>query len=178
VVRAVGRFGHTGALPALMALLDAEDEQLVSAAAESLDRITNAGLRQISEVPWAPGIEPPDGGPPPMRKVSTVIAERAPWEAWHARTRATFDPLLKLRGGIPFVPGMIADELESRETPPLRRAEAATELVVATGMGARFSTNDWVARQRSQLADLRAEVRSLGSSSGAWWFGGSSSSSR
>jgi hypothetical protein len=177
VVRAVGRFGHTGALPPLMALLDAEDEAVVSAAAESLDRITNAGLREISEVPWAPGVEPPDGGPPPMRKVSTVIAERAPWEAWYARARAMFDPLLKLRGGIPFVPAMIIDELESRDTPPLRRTEAAAELAFATGLGGRFSTNDWVARQRSQLADLRTELRTLGSSSGAWWFAGSSSSS-
>lgn len=178
VVRAVGRFGHTGAVPALIALLDSDDEDVVLAAAESLDRITNAGLRAVTEVPWAPGVEPPDGRPPPMRKVIQVIVARAPWEAWHARARSTFDPHLKLRGGVPFAPSMIVDELESRETPPARRAEAATELTLATGLGARFSTSDWVARQRTQLVDLRAEVRTLGSSSGAWWFGGSSSSSR
>jgi hypothetical protein len=175
--RSLGRFGHVGVLSALAVELDSKDEALVEAAAEALDRITGAGMRTNVEVPWNPGIEPPDGSPPPMRAVSAVVTDRLAWEQWLSRNTHRLDARAKLRGGAPFVPKMIVDELAARETPVHRRAEAAFELVVATGLGARFATDGWVEAQERKLAELDEEVRSFGVSPGAFWYGGAASTS-
>jgi uncharacterized protein (TIGR02270 family) len=171
-IRALGRFGHVETLPALMALLDAKEEDIVTAAAEALDFVTNAGLRETKQLPWTPGVDPPDGSPPPTRAVSVVIADRLAWERWYVRESARLDPRIKHRGGVPFTPSMIVAELAAATTPVPRRAEAALELVIATGVGTRFSTIDWVARQKRQLSELEGHVRSLGSTAGAWWYAG------
>jgi hypothetical protein len=176
-VRALGRYGHVDALGPLIALLDATDETVPIAAAEALDFITNAGLRETKDVPWTPGVVPPDGSPPPTRRVATVIVDRSAWESWHARARQRLDPRVKHRSGVPFTPSMIVDELAST-APPARRVDAALELVVATGAGARFSTTDWVGRQTQKLAELGEHVRSLGSAAGAWWYAGAGATSR
>jgi len=177
VVGALGRFGHVESLGPLIALLDSSDEAVALAAAEALDFITSAGLRETVQVPWTPGIEPPDGSPPPMRAVPRPIGDRLVWERWHAQARRHFDPRVKMRRGLPFAPAMIVDELES-SAPPRRRAEAALELVIATNVGTRFSTTDWVGRQKQQLSELRAHVRSLASSAGGFWFAGAAVTSR
>lgn len=177
VILALARHGHVDSLGALVALLDSNDEAVVPAAASALDFITSAGLRETVQVPWNPEVEPPDGSPPPMRAVQRPIVDRLAWERWHVQARRHLDPRVKLRGGRPFAPVMIVDELESTAPPP-RRAEAALELVIATGVGTRFSTADWVARQKQQLSEVRAHVRSLGSAAGGWWFAGASVTSR
>ena len=69
-------------------------------------------------------------------------------------------------------------ETALRPPAPERRAEAALELVIATNVGTRLSTTDWVARQKGQLSELRAHVRSLDSATGAWWFAGAAVTSR
>ncbi|MDB5216767.1 MAG: hypothetical protein JWO86_4694, partial [Myxococcaceae bacterium] len=176
-VRALGRHGSAALLPALLALLETEDAAVALAAAEALDFVTNAGLCETTQVPWIPGVTPPDGSPPPTRAVSTVIAARAPWEQWHARNGVRLDSLAKIRGGLPFLPSMIVDELDGPAL-PAQRAVAAFELVVATGVGARLSTTDWVARQKQHLGEVREHVRSLGSAAGAYWYAGSAVSER
>jgi hypothetical protein len=177
VVRALGRYGHPQVLPALIALLDSKDEALVPVVAETLDFVTNAGLRETVLVPWTPGVVPPDGSPAPARPVPVPIADRLAWEKWYAQAQNRLDPGVKLRGGLPFMPSMIADELESKTTESARN-EAALELVIATGVGTRLATNDWVARQKQQLSELRSHLRSLGSAAGAWWFAGAAVTSR
>ena len=72
---------------------------------------------------------------------------------------------------------MIVDELDGTAA-PARRIEAALELVVATGMGARLSTTDWVARQKQHLDEVREHVRTLGGAAGSYWFAGSAVSDR
>jgi hypothetical protein len=176
-VRALGRHGSAAVLPALLALLETEDAPLALAAADALDFVTNAGLRETTQVPWIPGAAPPDGSPPPTRAVSTVIATRGPWEQWYARNRVRLDSLGKIRGGLPFLPSMIVDELDG-PAPPAQRVVAALELVVATGVGARLSTTDWVARQKQHLGEVREHVRSLGGAAGSYWFAGSAVSER
>ncbi|MBX3259824.1 MAG: hypothetical protein KIS78_18195 [Labilithrix sp.] len=176
-IDALARHGHPDAASALIALLDSPDEGVAPAAAEALDLLTGAGLRETVQVPWTPGVAPPDGSPPPTRAVSKPIGDRLAWERWFATARGRLDPRAKLRGGLPFAPSMIVDELEST-APPARRSEAALELVIATGVGARFTTTTWVGRQRRELAELRAHVRSLGSAAGAWWFAGAAVTSR
>jgi len=149
----------------------------VAAAAEALDFVTNAGLRETVQVPWTPGVVPPDGAPPPTRAVTKPIVDRLAWERWLAQARRHLDPRVKLRAGLPFTPAMIVDELESTAT-PARRTEAALELVIATNVGTRFSTTDWVGRQKQQLSELRSHVRSFGSGAGGWWFAGAAVTSR
>lgn len=176
-IGALARHGHPDAVPALIALLDSADEGAAPAAAEALDFLTGAGLRETVQVPWSPGVTPPDGSPPPTRAVSTPIVDRLAWERWFATARGRLDPRVKIRGGLPFAPAMIVDELESKAA-PARREDAALELVIATSVGTRFATSGWVGRQLRELAELRAHVRSLGSAAGAWWFAGASLTSK
>ncbi len=170
-VRALGRHGSAALLPTLLALLETEDAPIALAAADALDFVTNAGLRETTQVPWTPGVTPPDGSPPPTRAVSTVILARVPWEQWYARNRVRLDAIGKLRAGQPFAPSMIVDELDGTAA-PARRIEAALELVVATGIGARLSTTDWVARQKQHLGEVREHVRTLGGAAGSYWYAG------
>ncbi|MFO0740578.1 MAG: hypothetical protein U0270_32075 [Labilithrix sp.] len=164
VVRAVARHGHADAVPALIALLDSKDEELVPVVAAALDFMTNAGLVETKQAKWSPETEA-------TRAVKTAIADRMAWERWYAAARARLDPRTKMRHGLPFTPGMIVAELEAAG-PAALRDEAALELVVATNAGLRFRTDDWVAKQRAQLSELRGLVASLGSIQGAWWYAG------
>ncbi|MBX3231400.1 MAG: hypothetical protein KIT84_10680 [Labilithrix sp.] len=175
MIQALARFGSAASLPALIALL--ANEELAPAAAAALDFITNAGLVETTEVPWTPGVEPPDGAPPPMRKVTIPIAEREPWETWYARVKSNFDPRLKLRHGVPFAPSMIVHELGANGAAEHREL-ACLELVVATGLGMRLSPSDWVAKQERQLGEIDSTLPSLGNTPGAWWFGGAAITNR
>jgi hypothetical protein len=178
VARGLGRFGHVAAIPQLIAWLSAEDDKLIPAAAESLDRITGAGLRETVEEPWEVELPPEakdmEGIPHPTRKVEKVVADKAVWQEWWDRESKRFEPRTKWRGGRPFAPLMIVDELEAKETPTARREDAALEVAIATGNTSRFSPSDWVARQRQHLADLRESVRELALPEGGWCYAGAS----
>ncbi len=175
VVRGLGRFGHVGALDALVGLLVSDNELVVEAAAEALDRITGAGLREIVEEPWEveipPEIDLTDVPPMPTRRVEKVIVDPATWQTWIRQNRARFDPKVRYRGGAPFFALHLVDELESKQTPPARRPEAALELWIASGIVSPFSPHDWVARQKGHLGELRARVSAAGLPVGEWMFG-------
>ncbi|HVJ88477.1 MAG TPA: hypothetical protein VM580_01660, partial [Labilithrix sp.] len=172
VVDALGRYGHVNVIPVLIETLASEDDEIVAAAATALDFITNAGLRETVQEPWAGEGAAPDDAPAATRPVSKPVKERLRWHEWHNEARGRLDPRLKLRAGRPFVPSMIVDELVST-APPARRADAALELVIATNVGTRFSTTDWCKRQKEQLSELGAHLRSLdASAAGAFWFAG------
>jgi len=173
LVRGLGRFGHAGATPLLVSLLGSDDEDIVAAAAEALDRITGAGLREIVEEPWE--VELPKeaeghGIPVPMRKVEKIVTAKEPWIDWLAENDRRLDRSLKYRAGVPFVPALIVAELEAKVTPPDRRFEAAEELAIVTGLRSRFAADDWVARQRSHLEELRGRVAGLGVTPGNWSY--------
>lgn len=175
LLRGLGRFGHAGSLGSLLTHLHHSDPEIVAAAAEALERITGAGLRETVEEPWPIDLPPEaeDVGaiPIPKRKVEKVIMTPEAWEAWVNQRSRDLREDIKLRAGVPFSPLHIVDELESRATPPDRRAEAALELALVTGIVSPFSPSDWVARQRRHLAALRAELTSERLSPGAWLFG-------
>lgn len=173
LLRGLGRFGHVESLGVLQNYLEHEDADVVAAAAEALDRITGAGLREAVEEPWEVELPPEaanaGGIAVPLRKVERIVLDPARWSAWlRDNTRRLDQKKLKTRGGVPFSPAQIVDELEARATPPQRREEAALELVLCTGLVSAFSPHDWVARQKQHLAELRAEVASLPFSPGAW----------
>jgi hypothetical protein len=178
LARALGRFGHVTMVPQLMAWLAADDDKLVPAAAEALDRITGAGLRETVEEPWdielPPEAQQMEGIPHPTRKVVKVVTDPPTWEGWWAREGARFEQMTKWRGGRPFAPIQIVDELEAKETPPDAREEAALEVAIATGVTSPFSPRDWVARQRRHLAELREVVRDRAFADGGWCYAGAS----
>jgi hypothetical protein len=172
LLRALGRHGSPRALDALVECLDAGEEN-AAAASEALYRITAAPLLETVEVPWAPGAEP--GAP--LRPVQQPSRDRALWSQWCGRNAARLDARARWRHGRPFELGMIVEELASAATPPAQRDDAATELAIAGGMGLRLRTDDWVARQNEQLADLDERVRSRAITSGAWCYAGAVSRS-
>jgi hypothetical protein len=153
------------------------DEALVEAAAESLDRITGAGLRIKIEEPWETGL-PPElrepaervGATKPMRIVEKVIVDPVPWETWMKSAVTALNAARKHRSGRPFSPLQVVDELESKTTPWQRRPDAAFELACILGTTSGFRTDDWVERQRLRLAELRGEIERLEPAQGAWWF--------
>jgi len=178
VARALGRFGHVGAIPTLIELL-AVGDAVAEAAGESLDRITAAGLREVVEEPWDTGLPPElreaaeaQGAPVPMRKVEKVILDPAQWNAWWREHYKLFDINKKYRAGVPFIPIHVIDELEAKSAPRSAREEATFELACILRDVLRFSPSDWVVRQQSQLAELRTLVNGLGGESGGWWFAG------
>lgn len=172
LLRGIGRFGHADALTPLVNYLYHDDAELVAAAAEALERITGAGLRETVEEEWEidlpPGAVEAGAAPVPTRKVDKVVVDPAAWTRWLERGTRRLDTRTKLRAGAPFSPLQIVDELESRATPPDRRGEAALELGVLTGIASPFSPDDWVARQRVHLADLRARAASPAAAQGVW----------
>ncbi len=174
LLRGLGRFGHAGVIPALADALAAGDEDLAAAAAEALDRITGAGLREIVEEDWEVELPPEAEGsgaiPVPKRKVERVVTDPARWSAWIADNAGALDPRRKLRAGGLFTPALVVDELEAGVTPPARRHEAALELYVVTGVASPFSPDDWVARQQEHLSALRSDVAARGLAPGAWPF--------
>lgn len=177
VARALGRFGHVSLIPLLIEMLSG-DEPVAEAAGESLDRITNAGLKEVKEEEWDVGLPPElksaaeaQGAPVPKRKVEKVILEREPWIAWWSKAYKLFDTGKKYRAGLPFQPIHVIDELEAKGTPVKGREQATFELSCLVRDLVRFRPDDWVARQKTQLADLRALIAPM-TESGAWWFGG------
>jgi len=176
VLRALGRFGHVQLVPVLIELLAIGDE-IAEGAAEALDRITAAGLREIVEEAWDVGI-PEDlrseaarvGAPIPKRKMNKVIVDPKEWQTWAQHSLASLDARLKHRAGRPFRPSHVIDELEAKETPPARRDDAAFELSCMMGVRLRFSTRDWVVRQQQHLVALRERCLALEGPEGAWWY--------
>lgn len=175
LLRALGRFGHVAALGALLRELGSGDDERVAAAAEALERITGAGMFEIVEEPWEVELPPEaaeaGGLPIPTRKVQKPIVDAARWEAWLRQNAGRLDDKTRWRGGRPFAPVAIVDELEAKPTPPARRPEAALELAIATSLVSAFAPDDWVARQKRHLAELREQVESLDYPAGTWSFG-------
>jgi hypothetical protein len=175
LVSGLGRYGHVSTIDPLIRLVGHEDEALGLAAAWSLERITGAGLFEIVEEPWdaARANDPAFAGKPvPMRKVKKPVRDVEAWRSWQRDRGKALDPLRKYRGGKLFQPSMIVDELEAESTPASARTEALREFRIATGSDTRFSTSDWVSRQRALLPILRDDARKTHGDAGAWFFAG------
>jgi hypothetical protein len=175
LLRGLGRFGHVELLGTLLNFLEHKDKDVVEAAAEALERITGAGLRETIEEPWEIELPPEatDAGgiPVPTRRVERIVTDPAPWSAWVRDKARRLDAKRKTRGGGPFTPPQIMTELEAKTTPLERREEAALELALVTGLRFQFSPHDWVARQRRHLSELRTRVAALAVEPGAWSYG-------
>jgi hypothetical protein len=167
LLRALGRHGDLRSVDVLIASLSA-DEPIVEAAAEALDRITGAGLREKAEVAWSTGAEPGSA----KRIVERPSRDPVLWSQWFGRSLRRLDPGAKLRQGKPFIATTLVDELASPATPAQRRDDAEAEISIVAGVTSRFRTDDWVARQQERLVDLRARVTSRSIPSGTWCYAG------
>ncbi len=173
LARGVGRFGHPGAIDALLGLVGRADAPVALAAAEALARLTGAGPRETVDEPWSIDL-PFEADAPvrvtrPTRRVTRAAADVAGWREALARLRLDAMPAQKLRGGVPFVPLAIVAELEAPETPPAGREEALRELGLVTGLASSLRTRDWVARQRREIVALRALVGAAVAAPGAFF---------
>lgn len=172
LVRAVGRAGDAASLAPLCALLTDEDEDVAGAAATALERITGAGMRETVEEPWELSLPPAARElgplPTPMRTIERVPRDPAAWKAYLDEHAETFKGGRKWRGGKPFSPLAIVDELAFPRTPPDARVEAARELAVVCSSPFAFRPETWVTLQQEQLAALRSDVGRLPYSPGSW----------
>src|SRR5262249_12572827 len=86
ILRELGRYGHVESIGTLLNFLEHEDADVVAGAAEALDRITGAGLRETIEEPWEVELPPEaanaGGIPVPMRTVERIVVDPAQWGAW------------------------------------------------------------------------------------------------
>ncbi len=174
-VAALGRFGHVRACNVLLELLSSPDPEIVEAAADALERITGAGMREVVQVPWDIVADPdlePHRTIRPTRAVDRVVRDAGRWQTWWKQNHARFDVELKHRQGVPFRVEVLVDELEARATPEAQRLDAALELALATRSAVPFSTSDWVGRQLELLRLLRSEARRIDAPDGAWCFAG------
>jgi hypothetical protein len=132
----LGWFGHVGLVETLLETLEssqsASERPLARAAAEALTRILGVGV-------GASSFEDPAGF-------------RAYWQ----RSRDRLPLGQKHRRGAPFTPLASLSELEAEATPEDVRGHAAFELSLALGAPHALEVTDWVARQRAELARIRA----------------------
>ncbi|MFT3764213.1 MAG: hypothetical protein QM820_01635 [Minicystis sp.] len=144
-----GIFGHPILVPQLLSMLAAANEvrrsigpwahPLEIAAAQALERITGAGLRdaprEVSDYDFA--------------RLPAIFVET--WKAWWEPRAAEISGMGKLRWGEPWTPLAAVRELRTPNAAEIR-ADLALELSI-TGPDLGFEPSDWVARQRSVLVE-------------------------
>ena len=135
----LGWYGHPGAIPSLLDLLDHVSRAIAShepvrgaelAVARALHRITGA---------------------PPATDVAT-------WRATLDASGRDLSARARLRFGEPYTPAATLRELERDDTPLRIRREAALEAAVCFGLHRRVDVDGWTALQRTALASLRASL--------------------
>ncbi|MCC6522275.1 MAG: hypothetical protein IT373_06410 [Polyangiaceae bacterium] len=161
---AAGWFGHKDLCPWLMASLAAANEvreatgpvrlAFEQAAADALFRIAGAPLGDRPDL----GLE---------RQAGSPAIEAGAWHAFWEAAEPRFERDRKYRFGRPYAPELTLDELAGPSLPGVR-ADAALELAVVTGGALALDTTDWVARQRTALAEARARAPRLGWAAGSF----------
>jgi hypothetical protein len=173
LARAIGRFGHVGLVPQLLALVERGADDLGLAAAEALARLLGAGPREEVEATWDLGV-PLDPALAamatlPRRRVVRAAADARAFREVLAARAGAIDPRRKLRRGAPLTALAIVDEIAEPTTPPPDRVEAARELALLAPEIAPIDLDGWVARQLAELAAARALLGRTPRASGAFY---------
>lgn len=185
LVDALGWAGDTSALPLLLGLLGVDDASIVDAAANALERITGAGLRDsvlvspegamISDAtrPDSPGVlapgtprDPAPEGSPDTLELPSRSAER--WREYIAAHEAELPRGQRIRIGMPYVPLVSLHQLDRGDHPPLERRALHREIVVRSGQLLWFDERAWVPAQERRIAELRHALGQLGAAPGSF----------
>jgi len=174
-VEAVGWAGLGEAVPALIKLLEAEDEDVRLAAGAALDRMLGANLvQQIEIAPEVlddvavvdPNPEPARGrvslaelvsnprDVPPVGSKDTLevpSAEPERWRAYWAEHGGRFDRKLRYRRGQAYSPSVSLYELDRLTLSAEDRRRLLRELATRTGKWVHFDPHDFVADQVKAL---------------------------
>jgi hypothetical protein len=188
---ALGWAGAAASIELLIDLLVRGDEALAIAAAQALDRITDAGLweeAEISDDDLVPPDPPePDVGEPRPPKLAAVVGdprdpapEPAPervtrpsvdparWRVFWSERGAAYDRAWRYRRGQPYSPLVSLAELDSGPATPAERRLLQRELVVRTGAFVRFDPHDLVPVQEEAIAAWRPHAARASSQPGRW----------
>jgi hypothetical protein len=189
-IEAVGWAGLVEAVPALIGLLESEEEGVPLAAGAALERLLGANLiekievmpEEIEDVP----VVDPDPDPPPGRLAALVsdprdmpsagspetlevpTADPAKWRAHWAEHGRRYDPKLRLRRGNPYSPSVSLYELDRLPLSVEDRRRLHRELAARTGKLTHFDPHDFVVVQEQSLADWGALVKASVETPGSW----------
>jgi hypothetical protein len=191
-VEAVGWAGLTLAIPALIDLLDAEDEAIKLVAGAALERLLGAKMVESIEVPPEAlddtGIEDPDPDaadprrplaelvsdprfmPPASSTEKLEVASIDPqrWRAYWSAHGSRYDPEQRLRRGNPYSPSVSLHELDRLPLSPGDRRCLHRELAARTGKLTHFDPHDFVLVQEQSLAAWGALVKATAEVPGSW----------
>jgi hypothetical protein len=174
-VEAVGWAGLSEAVPALIELLEADDEEVRLAAGAALDRMLGANLVQEIEiapealeeaevvdpnpepprvrVPLADLVSNPRDMPPTGAKDTLEVpsTKPEPWWAYWAEHERRFERELRYRRGQGYSPSVSLYELDGLALSAEDRRRLARELAARTGRWLHFDPHDFVAEQERSL---------------------------
>lgn len=147
----LGFFGDAALVPPMLSALAASVGlpsrwAFACALARALHRITGLGRAAAMD----PGRPTPLVDPP-------VSAEF--WARAWAEKHETFAARRKYRFGSPFSPLQSVDEADTPELPAVVRRDLLIEIAIASRGQSRVHAEDWVARQKAALAEMREIFR-------------------
>jgi hypothetical protein len=190
LVTALGWAGAASSIELLIDLLEAGDE-VQSAAAWALERITGAGLWEETVVaeeeilvstppepntgePGAPRLaqivsDPRDTPPEPAPETAELPTTKpALWRAyWHNHAHA-YEMSARYRRGLPYTPLVSLQELDQGRCTPSERRQLHLELILRTGGFVRFDPHDFVVAQEEAIAAWRPLAQQTRATPGGW----------
>ena len=146
----LGWLGHADAVPPLVAALI--EEMARNGTWLTRTDLENALIEAIHRITGAPMLTPPRLGAPAGR------FEEGAFAAWWQEHGERFAPHARYRFGQPYTLAQSLVELESEASSQEAREHAAFELGLGLGPTSLLRTEDWVARQMSEIEALRARV--------------------
>ena len=146
----LGWLGHADAVPVLVAAVIEEIARQGSWLTRT-ERET-ALIEAIHRITGAPMLTPARLG------VAAGRFDEEAFTAWWKEYGERFLPHARYRFGQPYTLAQSFAELEDEATPIEAREHAALEIAIVLGPTALLRTEDWVARQASELDALRARV--------------------
>lgn len=150
-IEAAGILGNVQAVPFLLRMLTTEDVITRRVAAEALNLITGADLREKVKV--AEKIDLLGGQFDEIeREMEQTSTSHRAWERWWYDHRASFSPDRRWRRGRPFDASACLEELNDARSRFHARQRAGWELAILGRPNIRFEPDWFILEQRSALA--------------------------
>jgi len=174
-LQGLGILGYASAIPVLINYL--RNEETVQVAANSLDRITGADLRETVFIPeeldedelfeeerekLKRAVPTRGDGKPFGNTVKRVSQKAEEWQRWWDHHRTSMDPLTRYRNGTPYSPACLIADLEQETTLHHARRLTYEELVVRYGLDIPFEADMFVVHQKKALVRATEWARQQG----------------